>query len=85
VDPTVGQNHEETAHDGKITEEEVEIEDEAVAEGLRDDHTNEAYYSVFRVFSDYDHGRAYAHRDNVGEEKKMSYAAGDCNNQSAHA
>lgn len=39
--PAVGDNHEESTHDGEIAKEEVEIEDETVSESLGDHDTDE--------------------------------------------
>lgn len=78
ADPAVGQDHEEPAHDGQITEEKVEIEDEAVAQGLGDHHPNQANHSVLGVFADDDHCRADTHSNDVGEEEKMGYAPRNC-------
>jgi hypothetical protein len=47
---------------------------------LRDDNTDEAHYSVFGVLSDNNHGGAYAHGDNVGDEEEMGNAPGDYHN-----
>ena len=38
ADPAIGKDHQETAHDGKIAQEEVEVEDQAIAKGLRNDN-----------------------------------------------
>ena len=58
-DPAVGQHHQETAHDAKVAEEEVEIEDETVAEGLGDNHAKEAGDSLIAMFPEDDHRRTY--------------------------
>lgn len=49
--PAVGKDHDETTHDREIAEEEVEVKDQAVSEGLRDHNTNESAYCVFRVLA----------------------------------
>jgi hypothetical protein len=36
ADPAVRQDHQKTAHDGEVAEEEVEVKDEAVANALKD-------------------------------------------------
>jgi len=43
----VGEDHEETTDDGEIAEEEVEVEDETVAETLEDDDSKESKDGVF--------------------------------------
>lgn len=69
ADPAVGENHEETAHDGKIAQEEVEVEDEAVAEGLGDDDANEPEDGVFGILADDDECRTCGHGNDVDQEE----------------
>jgi len=47
--PRVREDHKQTSHDGEVAEEEVEVEDKTVAEGLGDHHADEAGYGVLRV------------------------------------
>lgn len=67
--PAVAQDHKETAHDAEVAEEEVEVEDEAVAEGLGDDDPNEAKHGVFGVFADDDQRGAADHGDDIEEKE----------------
>lgn len=76
--PAVGENHQQASHDRQITQEEVEVEDEAVAEGLSDDDAEQAAYGVLAVLADDDHEGRGAHGDDVGDQEKMSEARGDC-------
>ena len=69
--PAIAQHHQQAPHDGQVAEEEVQIEDQAVAEGLRDHDGEEAAYGVFAVFADDDQGGAGGHGDNVEEEEGM--------------
>ena len=45
----VAEDHEETTDDGEVAEEEVEVEDEAIAECLNDDNAKKTANRVFRV------------------------------------
>jgi hypothetical protein len=76
--PAVGKHHEQTAHDAEVAQEEVEVEDEAVTEGLRDDDTDQAHHGVLAVLADDNHERGGDHGDNVDNEEEMRDAAGDC-------
>lgn len=69
--PAVAENHEKAAHNAKIAKEEVEVEDEAVPEGLRYDHTNKTEDGIFRVFADDDQGGASTHGDNIEKEEEV--------------
>lgn len=49
----VAEHHEQAADDGEVTKEEVEVENQTVAEALDDDYTEQTSDCVFRVpFSD---------------------------------
>ena len=73
----VGENHEETADDGEVAEEEVEVEDEAVPEGLRDDDAEETHHSIFGALAGDDHDRADGHGDHVGGQEEVREAGGN--------
>lgn len=73
-DPRVGQNHKQTTTDRKVSEEEVEVEDQAIAERLDDDDPYETGNGVIGVLSDNDKRRTGQHRDNVHDEEKMCQA-----------
>ena len=63
--PAVRQDHEQSAHDAEVAEEEVEVEDQAVAERLRDDDADESDHRVFAVFADDDQSAGGGHGDDV--------------------
>lgn len=75
--PRVGEHHQKAAHDGQVAQEEVEIEDEAVAEGLRDDDANEASDSVFGVTAGNDERGADYHCDDVDDEEDVGKTVGN--------
>ena len=77
-DPAVTQHHEQSAHDREIAQEEVQVEDQAVAECLDNDDGNETRDRDLRVLADYDEGAADGHKDHVEEEEDVRYAARDC-------
>jgi len=58
ADPRVGQDHDQAAHDRQVAQEEVEVEDKAVAQRLRHDDAAEAGDGVFRVAPGDDEARA---------------------------
>lgn len=65
--PRVGKHHKQAAHDAEVAEEEVQVEDQAVTEALRDDHGQQARDAELGAFpSDYQ-CRADAHSDNVND------------------
>jgi hypothetical protein len=76
--PRVGKHHQQTSHDRQVTQEEIEVEDEAVAEGLGDDDAEESHDGVFAVLADDDHEGGDAHGDDVGDEEHVGEARGDC-------
>lgn len=78
ADPRVGEDHEEAAHDGEVAKEEVEIKDQAVAEGLHDNNSNETADGIFRVLPGNDEPRADAHGDHVDDEEEVGHTTPDC-------
>lgn len=78
ADPAVGQDHEQATHDTQIAQEEVEVEDQAVAERLRDNDADQAHDSVLAVLADNDHQGRGEHGDNVDDEEEVCDAGGDC-------
>ena len=82
--PRVRQDHEQTANDGQVAEEEVQVEDEAVAKGLGHDHTHKAGDSIVRVLPDDNEGRTGCHGEDVGDEEQMGNATGNCALRLAH-
>lgn len=67
ADPAVRQHHQKPAHDAEIAEEEVEVEDEAVPEGLGDDYAEETEDGVFAMFPDDHESGTGHHGENVDE------------------
>lgn len=70
-DPRVGQNHNQATNDREVTEEEVEVKDQAVSEGLGDNHPHKTSYSVIGVLSDDDECRAGNHSQDVNDEEQV--------------
>ena len=77
ANPRVGKDHEQTAHDGKIAEEEVEVEDETVSEALQYNHAHEPTNAVFGELSCNDAHGAESHGEDVDNEEQMRYTVGD--------
>ena len=69
--PAVGEDHEQAAHDAEVAQEEVEVEDEAVAEGLGDDDGDEARDGVLGVAAGDDEGAAGDHGADVEDEEEV--------------
>lgn len=80
--PRVRQDHQETAHDRQVAQEEVEIEDQAVAEGLGDDNTDETGDGIFGVAAGDDEYGASGHCEDVDDEEEVGQAVGNCGTQS---
>jgi len=78
ADPAVGQDHEQAAHDAQVAQEEVEVEDQAVAERLRDDDADQAHDRVLAVLADDDHEGGGEHGDNVDDEEEVCDSGGNC-------
>ena len=78
ANPRITQNHEQTAHDGQVAQEEVEIEDESIANSLQNDNGHEARDAEFGVFAEDDAEGANQHEDDVCDEEEMRYAVPDC-------
>lgn len=77
VDHRVGEDHEEAAHDGEVAEEEIEVEDEAVAEPLDDHDAEEAGDGVFGVLLAHDRARGDDHGEYVGDQEEVGDAPGE--------
>ena len=78
ANPAVGQDHEQATHDTQVTQEEVEVEDQAVAERLRDDNADQTHDSVLAVLADDDHEGGGEHGDNVDDEEEVRDAGRNC-------
>lgn len=75
--PRIGQNHDEATKNGQVSEEEVEVEDEAVAERLGDDNGHQAGDGVIGVLSDNDEARAGKHGEDVDNQEDVGDSGGD--------
>lgn len=69
ADPGVGENHKKAAHDRQIAEEEVQVEDEAVAEALKNNDGNQTRDGVFRILANDDIEGADNHGDYVDDQE----------------
>lgn len=76
--PRVGEHHEQTAHDGQVAQEEVEVKDKAVANALQDHDGHESRNAVLGVLSENDAEGADGHEDDVGNEEHVRDAVPDC-------
>lgn len=76
--PRVGEDHQETTHDGQVAEEEVEVENEAVAESLDDDDSNETSDGVIGVLAGNNERGANGHGNDVQDQEYMGETAGNC-------
>lgn len=75
--PGVREDHDETANDGEITEEKVEVKDEAVAEGLRYDNAHQAGHGVVGMLSNDDEGGTRDHGNHVHDEEQVCQTVRD--------
>ena len=78
ADPAVGQDHEQAAHDTQVAQEEVEVEDQAVAERLGDNDADQAHDGVLAVLADDNHEGGGEHGDNVDDEEEVCDACRNC-------
>lgn len=78
ADPTVGENHKETANDGQIAEEEVGVEDEAIAESLGNNNAHETTDGVRGVFAGHHEEGADSHGYDISEEEEVGYTPRYC-------
>lgn len=67
--PRIRQDHEEPSNDRQVAQEEVQVEDQSVAQRLRHDHAQKPTHCVFRVLASDDHDRANRHGDNVKNQE----------------
>jgi len=68
------ENHDESTDDAQITEEEIEVEDEAITEALDDDYTEETTYSILGVALRYNGTGSDKHGEDVQKQEKVRYA-----------
>ena len=78
ANPGVGQDHHQTAHNGKVAEEEVQVENETISDALHNHNAHETSHSVFRVLSCDDHDRADSHCDYVDDEECVGKTVPNC-------
>lgn len=76
--PRVGEDHQQAAHDREVAEEEVQIENETVAERLGYDDGDEAGDGLLGVLADDDEEGTGRHGEDVGDEEDVGDAVGDC-------
>ena len=75
--PAVGEGHDQSSQDADIAEEKVQIEDQAVTNGLDDDYTDQCRDGVLAAFAD-DHKNAGAgHGDDVGDQEEVRESGGN--------
>lgn len=67
ADPRVGEDHDKTANDGKVSEEEVDVEDQAIAESLRNDNGHETADGVVGVLARNNEDGACGHGEDIDE------------------
>lgn len=67
--PGIRQDHQKSTHNRQVAEEEIEVEDESVANSLKNDDTDEAEDTVVGVFAGNDLNRADGHGDYVENEE----------------
>lgn len=77
ADPRVREHHEQPADDAEVAQEEVQVEDQAVAEALDHDDGQEAGHGVLGAFAGDDECRADGHGNHVDDEEAVCYAPGD--------
>lgn len=85
ADPGVGEHHEKATHDGEVAQEEIEVEDETVANCLSDHNANETADGIIGVFPCDYKGRTGNHREHIYDEEKVCEAVRNCVHVSAHS
>ena len=75
--PGIREDHEEATNDAEVADEEGEVEDETVTEGLGDDDAEKACDAVFTSFPGNDEERADKHRDDVCDQEEVRYSPGN--------
>jgi len=65
------EDHDKSADDAQVAEEEIEVENEAISKALNDDYTEETTNSIFSVALRYDGTRTGKHGENVHEQEKV--------------
>lgn len=70
----VGEDHEKSANNGEIAEEEIDVKDETVTESLKDNNTQKTSDCDFRVAFGDDGSRGTQHCQDVEKEENMRNA-----------
>lgn len=78
ADPRVREHHEQTSDDTQVAQEEVQVEDQSVSEGLGHHHSKQTRDGVLAVFPGDDEGGADRHGDHVGDQEDVRYAPWYC-------
>lgn len=73
----VAEHHEQSPRDRQVTQEEVQVEDQAVAEGLHDHDRQETADGVFRVAAHDHQRRAGRHGDHVEDQEHVCQPPGN--------
>lgn len=76
--PAVGQHHYEAAHDRQVAQEEVDVEDQPIPEGLCDYNANETTNGIFGVFASDDEDGGDGHGENIDQEEQVVDAPRHC-------
>nr|POE47778.1 hypothetical protein CFP56_01109 [Quercus suber] len=77
ADPRIGKYHEQTAHDRKIAQEKVQVEDQAVTQRLCDDHADEPGHGIFAVPTDDDQEGRCGHGEHIDDEEEVCQTGRD--------
>ena len=76
--PRIRKHHKETAHNRQVTEKEVEVKNETVAERLGNNNADETAHGILGVLADNNEGRAGGHGKNVDKEEQVGDAIRNC-------
>jgi hypothetical protein len=77
ANPGVREDHNEATNDRQISQEEVEVEDQAVTESLEDYNTHETGNSIIGVLPGDDESGAGDHGDDVEDKEEVGEPAGN--------
>lgn len=69
--PAVGEHHDQAAHNRKVAQEKVDVEDESIAQCLCDYNSDETADRIFTVLADDDENTAASHGEHVDEEEDV--------------
>ena len=77
ANPAVGQYHEKATHDGKVTEEKVEVKNQTVAEGLGYNDSGKTRDGLIGLLAQDDHGAANHHGNHITQEEEVIETSGN--------